>query len=892
MMRKPLQLAGHPGHLTVLLFLIFAGPLFSQVSPTPANLRMKVNEQRKYLENRSLLKSWSFRSIGPSIMSGRVVDIDANPADPTEFYVAYATGGLWHTNNNGQSFEPVFDSESVISIGDIAVNWQNRQIWLGSGEVNSSRSSYAGNGVYKSNDGGKSWQWLGLPESQHIGKIVLDPVNPNTAWVAVLGHLYSANKERGVYKTTDGGKSWQQTLYIDDQTGVVDLDINPKNPNELYAAAWYRTRSAWNFEESGAGSGLYKSEDAGEHWTRINSPGSGLPSNKYVGRMGIAVYPSSPNIVYAVMDNQEPLPDTAVNKKNDSLYQLDNFKGISAAAFARLDNDKLEKFLRARHIPAKYSGGSVKQLVAEGKLAPTAIYDYLNVDDGFTNTNIHGCQVYRSDDAGKHWRLTHEKKIPVYSTYGYYFGKIYVSPKNDQKIIIFGVSLQLSTDGGKTFTSMEAANVHADHHAVWIDPQRDDHILDGNDGGLNITYDDGKHWFKANTPAVGQFYAVDVDDAKPFNVYGGLQDNGSWTGPSNFKESVSWMEEGRYGYQRLNGGDGMQVQVDRRDNRTVYSGSQFGYYARIDKNNRKRSSGIRPQNDLGEPPLRFNWQTPILLSRHNQDILYYGSNHFHRSLNRGDSLETLSGDLSKGPKTGDVPFGTITSIAESPLHFGLLYIGTDDGLVQLSRDGGYTWTRISDALPQNLYVSRVLASRYLEGRVYVTLNGYRNDHFFPYLYRSDDYGAHWTALSNELPFEPLNVVKEDPVNENILFVGSDGGLYVSLDAGKHFMLWNQGLPASIPIHDIAIQERDNEMVLATHGRSLYVAKLDSLQLLLQNPDLMKKKQDEASKSGNILSQKQLEHLFDRNYLQACPLDIKEPNPADLRKRKKKREVSE
>ena len=833
----------------------------SQVNPTPAEERLKGLQQRKILEERSVLDSVRFRNIGPAVMSGRVVDLDVNPEDPTEFYVAYATGGLWHTTNNGQSFIPVMDSIDVLFIGDIAVNWSTRTIWVGTGEVNSSRSSYSGIGIYKSNDNGKHWEYLGLPESHHIGKIQLHPTDNNTAWVAVLGHLYSPNKERGVYKTSDGGKTWKQTLYTDDNTGAVDLDINPANPNELYAAMWYKTRAAWKFVESGKTSGIYKSTDGGETWKIVSGPGSGFMSGEKIGRIGIAVYPKNPNIVYAVVDNYNAKPDTT--KKVDTLYKKDDFKNLTKEQFAQLENKKLDTFLRRSFFPRKYTAASVKEMVATDKVKPTAVWDYLDTgDDGFQGS-ITGCEVYRSDDAGLTWRKTHTKAISIYSTYGYYFGKIYVSPVNENKVVIIGVPIQLSIDGGKTFKNIDKRNVHGDHHALWINPKRDSHMINGNDGGCNITYDNGEHWFFANTPPVGQFYSVTTDDDKPYNVYGGLQDNNVWYGPSSYVAGPGWQSSGDYPYKSLVGGDGMQVQVDTRDNTTTYAGSQFGVYSRQNRKTRSDRRSVRPQHELGEKPLRFNWQTPILLSRHNQDIFYIGANRLYRSLNKGDTLISITGDLSNGSVPGNVPYGTLTTLSESPLRFGMLYAGTDDGNVQLSKDGGYSWERISQVsnketgpkkgkvmtqdarlMTHGLWVSRVVASQHKESRVYASLNGYRSDHFAPYLFMSDDYGNTWKQLGKDLPYEPVNVVREDPKNDSILYVGTDGGLYVSFDQGNSFMMWNSGLPKSVPIHDIAIQQRENEIILGTHGRSLYVSKLVDVQGLKKDPDWLKKKPKE------------------------------------------------
>jgi photosystem II stability/assembly factor-like uncharacterized protein len=808
----------------------------AQIKATSAQERLKIIDQRKQLLSRSTLNETSFRNIGPSIMSGRVVDIEVNPQDPTEFYVAYASGGLWHTQNNGQSFAPIFDSVDVLTIGDIAVNWQNRHIWVGTGEVNSSRSTYAGIGVYRSANNGKSWEYHGLPESHHIGKIQLSAKDPNTAWVAVLGHLYSESKDRGIYKTTDAGKTWNQTLALDANTGAIDVDMDPSNEQVLYAAMWYRTRTASNFEEAGKTSGIYKSTDGGDHWTLLSTPTSGFPSGDGVGRIGLAVYPKNPSIVYAIVDNNFHQPDTAMQKAADTTrYVLRDFKALTVDQFLALDDKKLNAFLKSPRngIPTKYSAENIKQDVKSGKLVPNCIWDYLyDANTALFETPIYGAQVYRSDNAGLSWVKTHDKPIELYSTYGYYFGKVFVSPSNPDKIAITGVSVLLSTDGGKTFSSIGKENVHADHHFVWMNGQRDSHMIIGNDGGCNITYDNGAHWFKANTPAVGQFYNIAIDMAKPYNVYGGLQDNGTWFGSSATKENYDWYDNGQNPYTMIGGGDGMQVQVDWRDNKTVYSGSQFGFYSRQNLATKERKN-VRPMRDLGEPAVRYNWQSPILLSRHNQDVFYFGSNKFHRSMSKGDSLVTLSNDLTTNPVQGDVPFGTTTTISESPIRFGLIYVGTDDGNVQVSKDGGNSFTMISQKLPKGLYVSRVIASKYNVARVYVTLNGYRNDHFNAYVYQSDDYGTTWKQIMKDLPSEPVNVIKEDAVSEQVLYVGTDGGLYVSLDGGNSSMAWNKGLPASVPVHDLEIHSRDHEIILGTHGRSLYVGKLDALRKQLK-----------------------------------------------------------
>jgi photosystem II stability/assembly factor-like uncharacterized protein len=820
----------------------------AQVAPTSAEDRMKAVQQRKELEKRSVVNDISFRSIGPVSMSGRVCDIEANPDDPTEFYVAYASGGLWYTKNNGLSFKPVFDSEDILSIGDIAVNWKTKTIWVGTGEVNSSRSSYAGIGVYKSSDAGKTWEYLGLPDSHHIGKIQLHPTDNNTAWVAVLGHLYSPNKERGIYKTTDGGKTWKHTLFVDDNTGAVEMDINPQNPNELYAAMWYKTRSAWNFEEAGKTSGIYKSADGGDTWKLISGEGSGFPTGNGLGRIGLCVYPKNPQIVYAVLDNQNNKPDTA--KKDSAVYRVEDFKNLTKEQFAQLDSKKLDTFFSRNRLYPKYNTKMLKEDVAKDKYKPTVLYDYFNVNTGFESNPI-GCEIYRSDNGGMNWKKINEKGIGMFFSYGYYFAKIFVSPYNENKVYILGLNPMESTDGGKTWKNIDKNNVHSDHHALWINPKKDSHLINGNDGGVNITYDDGEVWFKANTPAVGQFYNIATDNARPYNVYGGLQDNGVWYVPSQSGRNPfagSGLGQTVGGEVNIGGGDGMQVQIDTRDNATAYYGSQFGNYSRSNRITRDGARRITPRHEMGELPYRFNWQSPILLSSFNQDIVYFGSNHFHRSTNKGDTMITMTPDLTNGKKEGDVPYGTLTTIAESPLRFGLIYTGTDDGNVHITKDGGYTWEQLnssatkeaehkkskvkstgSQLITHNLWVSRVLASQHKEGRVYVTLNGYRADNFLPYVYVSDDYGKTWMQIGKDLPNEPVNVIKEDPKNDSILYVGTDGGLYVSFDKGNSFMMWNKGLPRSVPVHDIAIQQRENEIVLGTHGRSLYIAKLDEIQ---------------------------------------------------------------
>ncbi|GIV61716.1 MAG: hypothetical protein KatS3mg044_0582 [Rhodothermaceae bacterium] len=618
------------------------------VPPTPASQRLASAARRAQLRERSLVRNVAFRNVGPTVMSGRVVDLDVSPDDPTHFYVAYASGGLWKTTNNGQSFTPLFDAEAVMTLGDIAVDWTHGEtIWVGTGENNSSRSSYAGAGIYRSTDGGETWEHLGLAETHRTGRIVLHPADPNTVWVAAAGHLYSSNPERGVYKTTDGGQTWRKTLFVNDDTGAIDLVLDPTNPDVLYAAMWERSRRAWNFVEGGEGSGIYKSTDGGETWTRVTVEGSGFPTGPNVGRIGLAIYPGDPNIVYALLDNYNRRPKE--EGEEEPALTRDMLRTMTGELFLDLKDEDLEAFLRDNDFPEKYTAASVKKMVREGKIEPVALVWYLeDANAQLFDTPVIGAEVYRSDDGGKTWTRTHEDYLDgLYYSYGYYFGQIRVAPETPDRLYIMGVPILRSDDGGKTWTNINEENVHVDHHALWVSPTRPGHLINGNDGGVNISYDDGATWFKANSPAVGQFYDITVDDARPYNVYGGLQDNGVWVGPSTYEPSLAWHSTGDYPYDGLLGGDGMQVVVDTRDNETVYTGFQFGNYFRINRRTGQRAR-IRPQHELGERPPRFNWETPVHLSRHNQDILYLGANRLYRSLDRGETFEPISGRPDSG----------------------------------------------------------------------------------------------------------------------------------------------------------------------------------------------------------------------------------------------------
>jgi len=828
---------------TILFFAVMtsASYLFAQQAQpaaTPADARLASFAQRQALAANSIANGIQFDNIGPTVFSGRITDFDINPKDPTHFYVSYASGGLWKSTSNGSSFEPLFDEEAVMTIGDIAVNWDKDIIWVGTGEVNSSRSSYAGVGMYKSTDGGKTWQHKGLSDSHHIGRIVLHPTDANTAWVAVLGHLYSPNKERGVFKTTDGGDTWTKVLYANANAGAIDLIMDSQNPDILYAATWERTRRAWNFTEAGAGSGIHKSTDGGQTWSKVSGGESGFPGGNGIGRIGLSASKSGgKNYLYAVVDNYNRRPKEAKASKG---LTKDDLRSISKADFLALGEEKIGKYLKANRFPKKYTAQSIISQVKNDEIKPIALVEFVeDANSLLFDTPVVGAEVYRSMDEGATWqKMNAEYMDGVYNSYGYYFGQIRASAINPDHVYMMGVPVIKSKDGGKTWTNINRENVHVDHHALWLNPNREGHLILGNDGGLNISYDDGETWFKCNSPAVGQFYYIAVDHADDYNVYGGLQDNGVWMGSHNYEASKYWQNSGQYPYKSIMGGDGMQVAVDTRDNATVYTGYQFGNYFRLNTKTNSRSY-ITPKHELGERPLRWNWQSPIQLSEHNMDIVYFGSNKLHRSMNQGDDFEAISGDLTEGGQKGDVAYGTLTTIHESPMRFGLIYTGSDDGLIHVTKDGGNNWTKISAGLPEAMWVSRIVASKYKESRVYAVLNGYRWDKMDAMAYVSEDYGATWTAIGTDLPMEPLNVIKEDPKNEQLLYVGSDHGLYISLNRGQSFQLMNNDLPA-VSVHDVVVHPKTNDLIVGTHGRSIYkanVAHLQALNSAMQAKDL-------------------------------------------------------
>jgi len=759
-------------------------------------------------------------------MSGRVVDFAVNPDNPNEFYVAYASGGLWHTKNNGTSFTSLTENAPTQNMGDIDVDWNTGTIWVGTGESNSSRSSYAGIGILKSTDQGETWINVGLTDSHHIGRLIININNPDEVVVGAIGHLYTPNAERGIFKTNDGGKTWNKVLFINNDTGIIDISVSPTNPDIMYAASWERHRKAWDFDGDGENSAIYKSTDAGDTWTKLAKDGSGFPTGDGIGRIGVSAF--NDNVVYALLDNQFRRP--AQPQRGGDGLEKDAFKTMSVQDLLNIEDKKLDAYLRGNRFDQKYTSTSVKEAIREGKVKPSDLALYLeDANSVMFDSPVIGAEVYKSTDGGASWTKTHEGYLDgVYSSYGYYFGVIAVNPSNENKIYILGVPLLRSDDGGKNFTAIGQENVHSDHQAIWVNPKMEGHVINGNDGGVNITYDDGENWTKNNSPAVGQFYYINVDNEEPYNVYGGLQDNGVWYGPSDYSASKRWESSGEYAYEGIGGGDGMQVQIDNRKNGIVYFGSQFGFYSRLNKNTGERLF-INPKHELGDSPYRYNWQTPILLSPHNQDILYMGANKLLRSMNQGESFDVISGDLTTGGKKGNVPYGTLTTISESPFQFGLIYVGSDDGYINMTNNSGGTWTRVSDNLPQGLWVSRVVASQHKKERVYATLNGYRNDDFKAYVFISNDYGKTWKDISSNLPDgAPVNVIKEDTENENLVFVGTDNGVYTSFNNGDTWEAFSKGLN-TVAVHDLVVHPKAKDLVVGTHGRSIYKANISALQ---------------------------------------------------------------
>ncbi|MGI8923655.1 MAG: WD40/YVTN/BNR-like repeat-containing protein [Fimbriimonadales bacterium] len=689
-----------------------------------------------------VLRPFAFRSLGPAVTGGRIVDIEAHPSKPYTIYAASASGGVWKTTNNGTTWTPIFDDQESFSIGDIAIAQTDPKIvWVGTGEHNNQRSAHYGDGVYKSIDGGKTWTNMGLMESLHIGRIAIDPQDPSIVYVAAIGPLYKGGGERGVYKTTNGGNTWALVLKgANETTGFIDIAQDPEDRNVLYAAAYDRLRRAWNIRDNGPGSGIWKSKDSGKTWTRMTN---GFPVGDRNGRIGITIYPKDPKIVYATLDNQAP----------------------------------------------------GKQI-----------------------------EIYRTNDAGASW-----KKVNAGRADGsYYYGQIRVDPNNPERVYVLGVSFLRSDDGGKKYTPL-ARGVHVDHHALWIDPNNSERLLLGNDGGMYISHDAGETFAFINNLPIPQFYAVGVDNSVPYNVMGGLQDNGVWHGPSRTRDRRGISNND---WRSIYGGDGFYTVPDAEDPYTVYTSSQFGGVGRVDVKT-GQTRGIKPR----EEKIRSNWMAPFMTSPHNSRIIYWGGNMLFRSLDRGDSWTAISTDLTtKNAEKikGNVPHCTITTIDESPVRPGVLWVGTDDGNVWVSENGGVAWNQVNAKMPgapKEWWVSRVFASSHDAGTAFVSYTGFREEDFTPYLYKTTDFGKTWTSLSKNLPKEQVSVVKQDTINPNLLVVGTEEGCQVSLNGGMDWHKLGNGLPKATPVQDLLIHPREGDLVIGTHGRGVYIVNISPLRQL-------------------------------------------------------------
>jgi photosystem II stability/assembly factor-like uncharacterized protein len=655
---------------------------------------------------------------------------------------------------------------------------------------------------------------MGLHESHHIGRVAIHPNKPNTVFVAALGHLYSWNSERGVYRTDDGGKSWKLVLPGKDRTGAIDVEIDPSNPDVVYAAMWERDRRAWNFLESGVGTGLYKSSDGGTTWTKLSG---GLPDGQYAGRIGLAVAPSKSNIVYAIVDNQQIITRRPPPERGLSAEIL---RSMSASELASLDPAMLDQAFAGLFV-GNPTGRQLKQMLLDKKITASDLANHLgDANTRLLTAEVIGAEVYRSDDSGATWKKTHLRPLSsMYSTYGYYFGQIEVAPEDPDRVYILGVPLMRSDAGGKTFVN-SGRGTHPHHPALVYHPNTTGRAALGNDGGLYVTWDGGENWRHINNVPVGQFTTVAVDMAKPYNIYGGLQDNGTMRGPSNYVRGNSDPWE----WVSIGGGDGSDVQVDPRDPNYYIVASQFGFGSGRDGSG---SWTVRPLPAPTDLPLQFNWVSPILMSPHNPDLVYFGANRVFRSVDRGKTFLPLGGELIDRVPQGDVPFGTVTTISESPFRVGLVFAGTDQGKAWTTEDG-VSWQSISKGLAKDRWITRMMASPHDEDRVYCSQNGYRQDDFAPYLWKSEDRGKTWKSIAKGLPAEPINVVVEDPRIAGLLFVGTDLGVFVSKDDGEHWASLTGGLP-HVPIHDLLVHPREKDLIVATHGRSVFVADISSLE---------------------------------------------------------------
>lgn len=761
--------------LTLILMIFIHQQIIAQNNRASTGIDRK-NAFQKHAElvRNSPYKNLNWHLLGPDNTSGRATDIWGIEGNKNIIYASFATGGFWKTEDAGKNWKPLMDNIGTQAIGNFAIAKSNPNIiYVGTGEANILRASLPGMGMYKSTDAGKTWQHIGLENTSTIARVVIHPTNPDIVYVAASGNEWSYNPDRGVYKTTDGGKTWSKVLYQNEKTGCIDLLIDPSEPNTLYASMWNRIRKRWSDPTPEDGDYLYKSTDAGKTWKIIKN---GLPDTKNTGRIGLAMCASKPNILYAYVDNHTP-------KRQGNDGELDSY-------------------------------GRPKELVILG----AEIYKSSDKGESWTKMS------------------ENDKQMETFGgTYGWVFSQIRVDPVNENKVFIMGLNIAESEDGGKTWKTVKGGNtpdtrIHGDNHGMWIDPSDTNYILNANDGGVVVTYDGGKTWknFFKEIPTT-QFYNVSYDMATPFNIHGSVQDEGSM-GANVSWQAWSGVDDKKNGWHFVPGGEGSIIAIDPKDPNITYSSAFYGRIQRGDltKEGRERIKNITIKKAEDEETHRGEWLAYTHISNFDNHTIYHGMQYLFKSTDMGETWKRISPDLTTNDKTrmGKLPYAiahqAITALAESPFKQGTLYVGTDDGNVHLTTDDGKTWTKIMAGLPQNAHVSRLEASKTKDGTVYITLSDRREDNIKPYIYKSTDFGKTWVNIVGDLPASPVNVIREDPFNTSILYCGTDLGIYISKNGGKNWQSVQANLPASVSVQDLFIHPRDNKMVIATYGRGVWV----------------------------------------------------------------------